>query len=248
MIIIETPKGTVRVISPSVELLEQLRDLLPFGIARLREPTAEGARYGIVMQCDEEEVCCVKQQPKELDRESALRWLEVQHWMCTEAYGRYVGEGFCGAYLAGPYLRQRENGLWESGVAHFIFPSANGVEAQQFPFEHAFDNQFGHGATTMFERYAQHFMRAFRESPISPPGYFGMDVRTRLHLQSFGMYFMALGSQVICLRARLRENEDAAWTILASRGVEDVVHLPAVPLAIKAHDLPVTKGEKREDG
>ncbi|MGB9276406.1 MAG: hypothetical protein WCC08_14310, partial [Terrimicrobiaceae bacterium] len=63
-----------------------------------------------------------------------------------------------GLTLQGPYLRQRDNGLWESGVAHFVFPSTNRAEAQQLPFQQAFDNEFGHGATTMFERFARHFM------------------------------------------------------------------------------------------
>ena len=238
---IETPKGSVQILEPSVEMQRSIRDLMPFGAIQFSEPQ-NGARYGLVMQCEEQEVLCIKQQPVELDQQGAEKWMQIQHWMIAEAYCRYIKHGFSGAYLAAAYLRQRDNGLWEPGVAHFIFPSPTGMESQEFPFEGAFDNQFGHGATTMFSHFAKDFMAAFRESPIEPLNYFGLDVRPRMHLQSLGMYFMVLGQQILCLRPNLREKDDAAWSIFAANGVCTIYHMPALPMTINKADLRVSKG------
>jgi hypothetical protein len=144
--------------------------------------------------------------------------------------------------LPAPYLRQRSNGLWEHGVGHFIFPSPRGIESQEFPFRGAYDNQFGHGATTMFERFVLTFMGLFRESPIKPPPYIGTDVRPRLQLSSLAMNFMAVGRYILCTRPKLREDEDVAWNILAVAGITEVYHLPLVPMGIHSAELPETKG------
>lgn len=81
----------------------------------------------------------------------------------------------------------------------------------------------------------------FNDSKIAQPAYIGLDIRPRSHLNSMGMYFIFLGSQVLCIRIHLRE-EDLVWTILAKAGIKEIIHLPFVPLTITEEDLKFTKG------
>ena len=67
--IIQTPSGQIRVLEPTRDVLVPLRAILPFGFVGL-VPPQEGARFGIVMQCGEEEAYAVKQQCVDLDEET----------------------------------------------------------------------------------------------------------------------------------------------------------------------------------
>ncbi len=161
--------------------------------------------------------------------------------MIMNAYCQYIKLGFSGAYLASPYLRQRDNGLWEAGVSHFIFPSDN-EKVSEKSFGKAYDNQFGNGATNMFLAFADSFQQSFAEAKLTMPQYLGIDVRPRSHLKNLAMYFMVWGSDIFCLRANLREQEDAAWAILANKGIGQVYHLPSLPMTINESDLDIAKG------
>jgi len=231
MNIIQTSKGTIEVHDPDVEIIDELQQLLPFGIEKFNQ-SFEGAQYGLVMQKDKQEVYCIKQQPIEIERKAAEQQFQIQHFMIVDACCCYLKNGFQGAYLAAPYIRQRNNGLWEAGVSHFIFPSkANKIisgESSCSPY----DNRFGNGASKMFSHFMESFKKSFSDAKITMPQYLGLDIRSRSHLQGLAMNFMILNSQVICLRANLRENTDIAWTILASKGIRMVYHLPSVPLTV----------------
>ena len=232
MNIIQRKKGSIEVLEPNDEIIKQLNELMPWGFSHL-ETVVNGANYGIVMKCGEQEIFCIKQQPLEVERKSAEQLFQLHHFMTVDAYCRYLKNGFSGGYLAVPYLRQRDNGLWEAGVSHFIFPSKTNKKMSENAFHTTFDDQLGNGATKMFVHYVECFKKSFIEANITMPQYLGLDLRTRSHLQAIiAMNFMVLDSQVICLRPNLRENEDAAWTILASAGIQKVYHLPSVPLTI----------------
>lgn len=229
MNIIQTNKGSIEVIDSNNEIIRQLNELLPYGISQLNQ-VFNGARYGIVMKYGEQEIFCIKQQPLEIERKDAEQQFQLHHFMIVEAYCRYLKNGFSGSYLAAPYIRQRDNGLWESGVSHFIFPSKSNKIISEKSFGKAYDDQFGNGATEMFINFVECFKKSFREAEITMPQYLGLDVRTRSHLQGLAMNFMVLDSKIICLRAILREKEDIAWTILASNDIHTVYHLPSIPL------------------
>lgn len=238
---ISTTHGTIKIEPPSPVLLRNLRSLLPFGACQIAPTENSETSFGIVFQCDQTEVCCVKQEAVECSRADANRWMEIQHWICVEALAQFKAEGFSGGYLPAPYLRQRDSGKWEAGISHFIFPSPAGIESQEFPMDEAFDHHFGHGATIMLKRFLAHFKEAFLSSGLTSPQYFSLNIRPRLHLQSLAMYFLSVGPHLICLRKNLREEEDPVWTILAGQGVKTVFHMPCVPMAIKSVDLAVTK-------
>ena len=239
---IQTTKGSIDIQKTKSETLKQLQNLLTFGIFPLKQ-SLNGADFGVVMQCGELELYCLKQQSLEVEKEQAYKIFQLQHLMIIEAYCRYIKLGFLGAYLASPYLRLRANGLWEAGVSHFIFPSDN-EENLEKSFGKTYDNQFGYGATNMFMAFVDNFKQAFAEAKLTMPQYLGTDLRTSSHLKSLGMYFMVSGSDVFCLRINLREQEDVAWTILASGGIAKVYHLPSFPMTINEKDLDEAKGRK----
>lgn len=237
---IKTKRGDIAIQKPDTNTLERLQNLLTFGVLPLKQ-TFNGADFGIVMQSGEKEVYCLKQQPLEVEQAQAHQLFQLQHLMIMDAYCRYIKLGFSGAYLASPYLRQRDNGLWEVGVSHFIFPSDNENVATK-SFGKAYDSSFGSGATNMFLAFMDCFREAFAESKITMPQYLGVDISPRSHLNSLAMYFMVSGSDVVCLRPNLREQEDPAWTILANFGIGEVYHLPAIPITINETDLNEAKG------
>ncbi|MBS1738286.1 MAG: hypothetical protein JSS98_17020 [Bacteroidetes bacterium] len=240
MALIQTSRGSIDIQKPDTPTLERLQSLLTFGVFPFKQ-TFHGADFGIVMQCGEKEVYCLKQQPIEVEEKQAHINFQMHHIMIMDAYCRYIKLGFSGAYLASPYLRQRNNGLWETGVSHFIFPSDN-EKASEKSFGRAYDSRFGNGATNMFMAFVDCFKQAFSESNLPMPQYFGIDIRPRSHLKSLAMYFMLSGSDVFCLRPNLREKEDVAWAILVNGGINTVFHLPSLPMTIDETDLNKAKG------
>jgi len=131
MATISTTHGTIKIERPSPVLLRNLRSLLPFGACQLAASEDSDINYGIVMQCDQTEVCCVKQEAVECSREDANRWMELQHWICVDALSQFKGEGFSGGYLPAPYLRNATAGSGKRGfpILFFHLPPASNLRS-----------------------------------------------------------------------------------------------------------------------
>lgn len=227
---IDTPHGPILITLPSSQVLSTLQSLTPFGIEQLKEPV-NGARYGFVMAKTGKEVMCLKQQSIERPKQDAEMQFQLNHYMIMEAYTRFRVHQYAGGYMASPYLRQRDNGLWEPGIGHFIFPSKDGSEAHADSKLTTYDPEFGMGATVMLTRFILDMREGYKDKPFKEPPTIGLDFRPRSHLSYLAMNFMILGSQITCLRAHLRE-EDPVWGVVAKAGIQEVIHLPVVPVEI----------------
>ncbi len=64
---IQTTKGSIDIQIPDTATLKRLQNLLTYGIMPFKQ-TFNGADFGIVMQCGEQEVYCLKQQPLDVSK------------------------------------------------------------------------------------------------------------------------------------------------------------------------------------
>jgi len=242
---IETSRGLISIIEPSSELINELKQLLKFGLYDFGESNPS-AKYGFVMQCEQEEVICLKQQTVDVDSAKVNDLFQMQHLMICQAYTQFVKANLLGAYLATPYIKNKGNDKHEVGVAHFIFPDPNFDYAQSEIGKSVgielYDEDLGRGATTMFMEFHRCYNQAFEDTGFPKPSYIGIDVRPRMELQKLAMFFMVLRDKIICLRSNLRDDTDPAWTILANHQVTEVTHLPSVPMEVTKEQFVKAKG------
>ena len=240
--IIKTPQGPISLINPTPELVHAIRSLLPFGMVGLSQPL-KGAKYGLVMQCDQTEMIGVKQQPPDVDDKNAGTCFQANSILVTQCLTGYLKHGFSGLMLPCVYHRKKENQRSEVGVAYFAYPSPTGHEVQEYPHDPAYDGQFGHGFTLMMVSFIRALQQSSEETGITLQPTIGLDVRRRTQLGTLAFGFMLVGPHIVCLKTVVSE-EDPAWTILRGSGIEEVYHLPSIPITIQPEDLRVSKPAK----
>jgi hypothetical protein len=242
---IETSRGLISVIEPSSELISELKQLLKFGLYDFGKSNPS-TKYGFVMQCEHEEVICLKQQPVEVESSRMNEMFQIQHLMICEAYTEFVKANLPGAYLATPYIINKADDKVEVGVAHFIFPDPNFNYSQSEIGKSVgielYDEDLGRGATTMFMEFHRCYNNAFENTGFPKISYIGIDVRRRNELLKLAMFFMVLRDKIICLRSNLREDTDPAWSIFANHQITEVTHLPSVPMEVTKEQLLKAKG------
>lgn len=236
---VSTPQGEVALIPPPIELLRVVRDYLPFGATRY-VPPQQGADFGLVMQCGEREMFAVKQQPVDCDEQNGHLTYQVNCILIAHSLIGYLANGFSGMLMPCPYIRKKEAGAVESGIAYFGVPAPEGIERQDRPYDASFDGQFGHGFTTMMIAFIKSLQESARVTQIDLFDCIGLDVRPRSHLNTLGFGFMVIGRNILCLKTNISE-KDPIWTLLRASGVTEVYHLPSIPAGISEKDLSVTK-------
>lgn len=240
---IRMPKGEVTLTDPPVELLRAIRSFLPLGAIRY-VPPQEGADFGLVMKCGDRELIAVKQQSADCDEGQARTSFNAHSLLIAHSLTMYLRNGFSGLFLPCAYLRKKDNGQFESGIAYFGYPSPKGPETQIVPGEDAWDNDFGPGFTSMMLA----FIRALKESsrqtgltfarPIKP---LGLYVVPALHLGQLGLGFMLVGPDIVCLKSDVAPVPDLSWIAIAETGISEVFHVPSAAAIIGENQLAIAK-------
>lgn len=237
--VVNTPQGTVTLLPPTRDLLQFIHELLPMGLIGVQPPD-DGARFGVVMQCGRHELFAVKQQPVECSPEQSRTSYLANSLLIAGSLKRYLARGFGGVFIPCPYLRDKGAKGVEAGIAHFGFPSPKGREVLEYDPSGAFDGNFGHGFTAMLTGFIEDLQATSLETGITLFTTLGLDARPRLELGTIGFSFMVAGPEVVCLKTRITE-EDPAWTVLRSTGIDSVYHVPSLPYDVEEKDLRITK-------
>jgi hypothetical protein len=240
---VKTPQGPVELCPPEVAQLQALRELLPLGIVQYGEPM-NGAKYGLVMKCGDQEAFAVKQQPVEVLVEDSRTCYMANSILIALSLRTYLESGFAGLMMPCAYMRNKGAKGVEAGIAYFAAPSAGGKEALDFTHDNAFDNQFGTGFTVMLTGSIRAIQAASKSSGITLQQPIGLDLRPRSALETLGFGFLVHGTLIYCLKTQVRE-DDPVWTCLRSTGIEHVIHLPSVPAEIALDELPLARPSTR---
>lgn len=237
---IKTPQGDVQLLAPPVELLRAIRSFLPYGFVGYGGERPSGAHFGIVMQCDDKEVFCVKQQPVPCGEEQGFLRFQANSLLIALSLAEYLRSGFEGLFMPCAYIRKKDGGQVESGIAYFGSPSSDGREVQEASVGSGYDDSFGPGFTTMMVSFIHTLKRSSEASGILLDQFIGLDIRPRTHLEALGFGFMVVGPHVVCLKTKVVE-QDPVWAALRSTGISEVYHLPSVPAGITEADLAIAK-------
>lgn len=192
------------------------------------------------MQCGERELYGVKRQPVDCDEQQSKVSYQANAILIAHSLASYLTHGFSGLFMPCAYIRIKDTGRFESGIAYFGYPSQHGRECQEYPYEESYDGEFGHGFTTMMTIFIRALQQSSRDTGITLSTVIGLEVRYRHQLGSLGFGFMLVGPHVICLKTVVSE-QDPTWTTLRATGISEVFHIPSTQAAIKKDELNTAK-------
>lgn len=240
MSVLQTQKGDVELRSIDLDLFEKIRQLLPYGVVGIKRPDSNATEFGIVMQCDDQEVKGIKLQPPDCDQEQAGTRMQINAILVATAIPIYLKQGFGGIMLPLPYLRDKGD-RFESGIAMFIFPQPGGPETIiESPHAGAFDNTFGRGCTAMLEAFITALKQSADQTGLTLYPVLGIEPRPRLELGALAFGCMVVGSEILAIKSTINE-KDFIWAILKDAGIDSLAHMPSRPAVITQADLAIAK-------
>lgn len=237
---ITTESGVMEISPITTDTFMQLRQLLPFGVVGMQHRDSQEIEYGIVMQCDDDEVFGIKLQPVDVDKEQAHHLLQANTILIAHALPRYLQHGFSGVMLPLPYLRDKGE-RFESGITLFIFPDPAGKEtAMDAPHAGGFDKRFGTGCTAMLMAFIATLKQSAAATGINLYTPIGLEPRPRLQLGSLLFGYLALGQTIVALKTTVTE-KDITWSIMREAGITQIQHMPSRPAGITKQELRLAK-------
>ena len=234
---IHTDYGEVEIRDLTPDLLQELQTRLPYGFLPFNEEF-QGTRYGFVVRCGDKEIPLLKQQPVECDKKMAMLLIKIHFVGILAAYCKMIKDNIDGIYYATPYLKDKGEAGWESGIAHFIFPGKD-TPVSDSPVLTSYDGFVGKGGTALLVNFMEHFKEIFDDE--FRIDYIGIDVRTRSQIGNLVSGFMLMGKTII-YHGTLHE-DDPRFGVLAKNGVTSIVHAPSMPMTISPDQLKMAKGE-----
>ena len=232
---VKTKMGQIEILEPTDSLLKEIQSILPFGFLPFNE-SFNGYRFGFVIKCDSDEMKCLKQQPAEVEEKVAHKLILIHQLLTIDTYIQIkdiIGDSL---YYATPYLKDKGDIGYETGIAHFFYP-----HNMEHKIENgAYESLFGEGATDLFMTFAKAYQENNKASSLNLQ-YLGLDIRTRAQLGSMISGFMIYKGNFIYNGTQIQDG-DPRFELLANRGVFKVIHTPSAPMEIRRDQLAFAKG------
>ena len=214
---VNTKMGQIEILEPTDSLLKEIQSILPFGFLPFKE-SFNGYKFGFVIKCDSDEMRCLKQQPVEVEEKVAHKLILFHQLLTLETYIQIKDKIGDSLYYATPYLKNKGDIGYESGIAHFLYP----------------------------QNMAHVIAKAYREINKASGlnlQYLGLDIRTRAQLGSMISGFMIYKGNFIYNGTQIQDG-DPRFELLANRGVFKVIHTPSTPMEIRQDQLAFAKGKE----
>lgn len=232
----DTQFGQIEILPPEASMIKEIQRILPYGFYPFNQEI-NGYNFGFVIKCDSEEMKCLKQQPVEVSEEIAHKLILLHHILILKTYIEIKDQIGDSIYYATPYLKNKGDRGYESGIAHFLFPEKEKRREEK----ECYDLIFGSGATNLFQMFVTTFQALNKEMGLGL-SYIGVDVRTRAQLGALVSGFMIYKGHIIYHGAKV-EDRDPRFAILAKAGIKQVIHMSSTPMEIRQDQLTFSKGE-----